>query len=108
MRKIYDVDGSVVRWVDETPDGDGMVFGFTQDCTSIQEENKMLQNLNDGYSPSRTLRRKWSIPTELAQQWVIEAGLNPAEFWQWPRRDQNNFFRRRIESSEYRDLRTVA
>lgn len=108
MAKIYDSSGGVVRWVDETPDGRGMVFGTTQECQSVQEHNKALQNLNDGYSPSRTLRRKWSIPVGLAQQWIMEAGLNPAEFWQWPRKAQNDFFRRRINSNEYSDLRTVA
>lgn len=43
--------------------------------TPILEENKRLQTMNDGYSPSRDIRRVASIPKIVVEQWMKE-GVN--------------------------------
>lgn len=47
-----------------------------QNCDSVLERNKALYNHNDGYTPSRDMRRVASIPLELVYQWLAEEGWN--------------------------------
>ena len=61
-----------------------------QDVNPILENNKRLQTLNDGYSPSRELKRVASIPATLVRKWCKDAGISfrrfmrrPAEFEKW-------------------------
>jgi len=42
---------------------------------SVIEANKVLQNMNDGYSPSRELRRVASIPKVMLEVWCQEDGI---------------------------------
>lgn len=59
------------------PDGDGtysVVSSF--DCEPILDQNKAMANHNDGYSPSREMRRVASIPLILIHKWLTEEGWN--------------------------------
>lgn len=49
-----------------------MVERRTQDVAAILDNNKALQTLNDGYSPSREFRRIASIPLVVWAQWERE------------------------------------
>lgn len=65
------------------------------------EQNKALYNLNDGYTPSRELRRVASIPNAIIEKWRNEHGVdvfNP---------DHKLAVRRLLNSSEYLYLRTA-
>lgn len=42
----------------------------------VIERNKAMRNHNDGYSPSRELRRVASIPFILINKWLVEEGWN--------------------------------
>jgi len=53
-------------------DGDDMHVRRYQDCEPILENNKRLFTLNDGYSPSRDLRRVASIPLTVVEEWMKE------------------------------------
>lgn len=48
----------------------------TQDCDAILERNRAMYNHNDGYTPSRDIRRVASIPLELVYKWLNEEGWN--------------------------------
>jgi hypothetical protein len=64
----------VTRWQYDAPSGQTLVKRI-QDVEPILEHNKALQTLNDGYSPSRDLRRVASIPNVVVEQWMRE-GVN--------------------------------
>ena len=55
--------------------GGGSVVSTT-DVGSMLERNKRLANFNDGYSPSRELRRVASIPFAIVHKILTEEGVN--------------------------------
>lgn len=61
-------------WVDNE-DGTAAVLE-KQDCDDILDRNKSLYTHNDGYSPSRELRRVASIPLTLVYEWLEKEGWN--------------------------------
>lgn len=61
----------VTRWSYDAPSG-AHVITRVQDVEPILEENKRLMSLNDGYSPTRELRRVASIPFIVVEQWRAE------------------------------------
>lgn len=72
-------DPGVIReWIDNE---DGTItVTEKQDCGSILELNKAMASHNDGYTPSREMRRVASIPLNIIQKWKDEEGwdaLNP-------------------------------
>ena len=105
MPAILDASGEVISWVDQDTEGRWR-FGQWQDCDPVLEHNKRLQTMNDGYSPSRGLKRIASIPVSLIQQWLMEDGIDPVAYWGWRRPEQNAYLRKRHQSNEYRHLRT--
>lgn len=53
---------------------DRLVFAATQDCDAILDLNKAMATENDGYTPSREMRRVASIPLVLVYKWRQEEG----------------------------------
>jgi|DEB3_MinimDraft_2_1074329.scaffolds.fasta_scaffold00127_4 hypothetical protein len=81
-------------------DGDDMHIRRSQDVEAILDENKRLASLNDGYSPSRDMRRVASIPMTVIEQWMKE-GINIFD------RNCAEAIRRKLNSPEWRYLRTA-
>jgi hypothetical protein len=52
------------------------VIETAQDVEAIIDNNKRLANDNDGYSPSRELRRIAAIPLVIVEKWRNELGVN--------------------------------
>lgn len=70
------LEGRVLtRWQYDVPTG-MTVISRVQDVEPILEANKQMQTADDGYSPSRELRRVASIPCVVAEQWMKERGIN--------------------------------
>lgn len=65
------------------------------------ELNKALYSLNDGYSPSREMRRAASIPMPIVEKWRNELGVNVFD------PNHKEAVRRLLNSNEYRFLRTA-
>lgn len=88
-----------MRW-DAWQDGGKIVVKHSDDVEPILEHNKALASLNDGWSPSRDMRRAASIPMIVIEQWMREGVdvFNP---------DHAKEVRRRLNSSEWRHLRTA-
>ncbi len=66
---------------DITFDDGKIITSATQDTDGILDANRAMVTHNDGYSPSRELRRVASIPLVLIYKWRAEEGwdaLNPA------------------------------
>jgi hypothetical protein len=83
-------------------DGDGSLIVHREaDVEPLLEANKALYTMNDGYSPSRELRRAASVPMAIIEKWKNELGVdvfNP---------DHKEAVRRLLNSSEYLYLRTA-
>lgn len=88
------------KYVEDATTGDLTVIR-SDDAGPVLEHNKALQTLNDGYSPSRELRRAASIPFIVVELWKNQYGvdvLNP---------DHREGVRRLLNSSEWAYLRTA-
>ena len=75
----------------------------TADVTDHLEQNKAMMNHNDGYSPSRELRRVASIPAIIILKWKEELGV---DFYSSDP-EQKRKVRQLLNSSEYLFLRTA-
>jgi hypothetical protein len=65
--------GDVAHFWEDDGEGGGLVHSV-QDVAPILERNKALYVANDGYSPSRELRRVAFIPNIVRQKWLNEEG----------------------------------
>lgn len=73
----------------------------TQDNDALLDRNKAMATHNDGYSPTRELRRAASIPTLLIQKWQQEEGVNVL------RPEGEEFLKRKLNDADYQHLRTA-
>jgi|TARA_R100001594_G_scaffold123517_1_gene159958 hypothetical protein len=70
------------------------------------KHNKELYNSNDGYSPSRELKRVASIPILALQIWAKEYnGQN--NWWAIPKDEQNKILKKKLNSGEYQYFKTA-
>lgn len=86
-------------------EGNQTRFASTQDVAPILEQNKAERNHNDGYSPSRELRRAARIPYIVGIKWLNEDG-----FWFMDMDKDPDVARKvaqKLNSSEYMYLRTA-
>ena len=68
-----DFAGDVAHYAEDDDNG-GLLIHSVQDVAPVLERNKALQTANDGYSPSRELRRVAFIPNILRLKWLNEEG----------------------------------
>ncbi len=73
----------------------------TVDVGLILENNKRLATMDDGYSPSRTMRRVANIPNAVLENWCCEDGINLRHFMQH-HRQYSKWLRKKIYDSENR------
>ena len=70
------------------------------------KHNKELSNLNDGYSPSRELKRVASIPILALQIWAEEeTGDN--NWFRLPKETQTKILKKKLNSNEYQYFKTA-
>lgn len=84
-QRIYDAGGGVVSTVMTNDLDKTTTFAQHQDVEAIIENNKRLQTENDGYNPTKDMRRVASIPTTVLQNWLKEAGIPARTYMQNPR-----------------------
>lgn len=87
-------------YVRDNHDGTYTVWS-TQDADPILDRNKAMYTHNDGYSPSRELRRAASIPVNLIAKWREEEGINVLH------PDHADALKRKLNDSDYLYLRTA-
>ncbi len=108
MRRLLDHDGNVTTTHDYDELTDITTIQRTQDAEPIIENNKRLQTMNDGYSPSREFKRVASIPFVVFEQWLQEDGLDWGKYWRMGKREQAAYRAKRLTSSDWKHLRTVS
>jgi hypothetical protein len=79
----------------------GISHYMREDTTAILDHNQALANHNDGYTPSKDMRRVASIPFVLLYQWA------QAEGWPDPMQPPPDAFLRKLNSSDWSKLRTA-
>jgi hypothetical protein len=101
---LWKSEGGTAHYWRDTDDGGAEIKTVT-DVAPILEHNKALQNANDGWSPSKEMRRAFSIPLALIEKWRVEEGVNAFDSAFDP--DVAAWVARKLNSSEYAHLRTA-
>ena len=70
------------------------------------KHNKELYNTNDGYSPSRELKRVASIPILALQIWAKEYNGNN-NWWALPVETQTKILKKKLNSNEFQYFKTA-
>ena len=104
--KILDARPGVVEWFHKDESEGTFTIQTVQDVNPVLENNKALQTLNDGYSPSRELKRVASIPTTLARKWCKEAGISFRRFMRRPH-EYAKWLERKLKDPDNRFLLTA-
>jgi hypothetical protein len=78
-----------------------IVFSASQDTDAVIEANKAMLTHNDGYSPSRELRRVASIPLVILYKWMHEEGWDPFD------RRHADRLARKLNDPDWAHLRTA-
>lgn len=103
---IYDASGDIVSTVTYDAAEKKTTFAQWQDLTPYLEQNKKLQTLNDGYSPSKELRRVASIPNVLMLKWLRDDGISPRDYFRKPKA-YKAWLRRKIYNPDNRFVLTA-
>ena len=106
MKKDVTVDG-LQKTTYLKDDMDGKIAIKEQvDVTSHLKHNKILTNLNDGYSKSRDLKRVASIPTLALSVWANE--YNGTNNWfSLPKEVQKQILKKKLNSNEFQYFKTL-
>jgi hypothetical protein len=98
----FDPATGLLEYHSYDPATDRTIIESVQDVAPILERNKALQNADDqGWSPSREMRRAAAIPDIIILKWRSEEGIDVFDRNHWPA------VKRKLNSSEYRYLRTA-
>lgn len=101
-RKHFYTSSAGVRWDIAHGDKKGeRLFIGSQDVDPILDANMAMRNHNDGYSPSRELRRVGSIPVHLIHKWKLEEG------WDAFDPDHAEKLRQKLNDLDFIKLRTA-
>lgn len=97
---FYNSAGGVEYLWRTRPEG-GFDIAARQDVDAILDMNKAMATENDGYTPSKDLKRVASIPMIFWSKWMHEEG--------WDMFDPNSADRlmRKLNSNEFAFLRTA-
>ena len=100
LRPLFTSSAGIRHFIEDEEHGRFRIVSLG-DATPILEHNKTLATANDGYSPSRELRRVASIPLIVMLKWLNEEGwwaLDPAN---------EAKLKAKLNSNEYLFLRTA-
>jgi hypothetical protein len=100
MKYLFTSSAGVRHFWRDDGGGETSVVSF-QDGSAILERNRAMASENDGYTPSRDIRRVASIPLILVLKWLNEEG--------WYAFDPNarGKLKQKLNDPEYRWLRTA-
>tara|TARA_B100000989_G_C19466008_1_gene438322 strand:+ start:589 stop:924 length:336 start_codon:yes stop_codon:yes gene_type:complete len=107
MKKEVETQGLLS---DSFHDGEkGVVHQRSVNHKPILDHNKKLYNLNDGYSPSRELKRVASIPTLVLEIWAKEynGDQNKGNWFELPKDVQTKILKKKLNSNEYQYFKTA-
>ena len=97
-------DATKTRYIQES-DGK-LTIHNQQNLNPLMERNKKLYTLNDGYTPSKDMKRIASVPPIILQIWTKEYNGNN-NWWGLPKEIQKKIMKTKLNSSEFRYFRTA-
>ena len=99
----WNADATKTRYIQES-DGK-LTIHNQQNLSPLMERNKKLYTLNDGYTPSKDMKRIASVPPIILQLWTKEYnGSN--NWWALPKDTQKKILRVKLNSNEFRYFKT--
>ena len=79
----------------------------TENVTNLLKRNKELYNQNDGYTPSKDMKRIASIPRLMLEIWTKE--YNGTNNWfGLPHETRKKILKQKLNSSDYKYFRTAS
>lgn len=97
---LFRSSAGIDHWLVDADNG-GHRFASTQATDDILDRNKAMATHNDGYTPSRDIRRVASVPYIVALKWLNEEG-----WWMFDP-DHADKLAAKLNSSEWAHLRTA-
>lgn len=100
---LFRSSAGIDHWM--VQDGKDTRFAATMDTTPILDQNKAETNHNDGYTPSRDIRRAARIPYIVGLKWLNEEG-----WWFMDAGHDSDVARKlvqKLNSNEFAYLRTA-
>ncbi len=101
--QLIDSDGVSATYSHVDSDGSTRIVDITDD-KPIQAHNANLRQMD--VNPKSDMRPVASIDLSVAQNWILEAGIDPVAFWMWPTKEQTKFFRKKVMDGDNAALRT--
>lgn len=101
---LFRSSAGVDHWMVDGVDGRTQ-FAASADVAPVLEQNKAMATQNDGYSPSREMRRVASIPYAIGHKWLNEEGWWFMDAGHDP--DVARKLVQKLNSSDYAYLRTA-
>ena len=99
----WNADATKTRYIQE-PDGK-LTIHNQQNLNPLMDRNKKLYTQNDGYTPSRDMRRIASVPPIMLQIWTKEYN-GTRNWWALPKEIQKKIMRTKLNSNEFRYFKT--
>ena len=99
----WNADSTKTRYIQES-DGK-LTIHNQQNLNPLMDRNKKLYTQNDGYTPSRDMRRVASVPPIMLQIWTKEYN-GTRNWWALPKDTQKKIMRTKLNSNEFRYFRT--
>ena len=99
----WNADATKTRYIQES-DGKLTVHN-QQNLNPLMERNKKLYTLNDGYTPSKDMKRIASVPPIMLQIWTKEYN-GTRNWWALPKDTQKKIMRTKLNSNEFRYFKT--
>ena len=100
----WNADATKTKYIQES-DGK-LTINNQQNLNPLMERNKKLYTQNDGYTPSRDMRRIASVPPIILQIWAKEYN-GTRNWWALPKEIQKKIMKTKLNSSEFRYFRTA-
>lgn len=82
---------------------DRVIVQHTQDVEPYLDSNKALANDGKGMNADKSLKRIASIPVGVQLEWIQQDGI---DFTTLPKHEMRTYLKRKLNSPEYRYLRT--
>ena len=106
MRRLLDSDGNVATVFHYDDATHKTHIQTWHDPTAILDNNSRLRGMNDGFSPSRELKRIASIPLGIIYQCLAKYGVEPRTWMQWNKHERAKFYKRIYQDPDYAHVHT--
>jgi hypothetical protein len=102
--RIVDTDGGIRTEFHINPGGETFTINRVQDVETLLKHNRHMRD-EDGYSPSRELKRFASVPLVVLEQWMKEDGVNSLLMGA---KEKGEYYKKKLADPRWKHLLTAA